>query len=271
MRRVVDGQDLDNDVFNTMPLSAQALYYRLHTHADNDGFVASPVTHIRAIGAAIDDLNVLLDTRYVLGFNTGVVVMKHWFIHNSVRKDRYKPTTYQDEYSCLDIKENGSYTPNKKAYNTEGGCHLVAKWLPNGCPNTIQYNTIQTNTLKSNVQTVDTVMHDTPKSQKEKPDFDKEFEQLWKKYPNKKGKADALRHYKVHRRKHTYEEIDKKLDEYISYIKVKHIDPEYILNGSTWFNGRWLDEYDIKTQNVSYDLDRVREKANEPIVYKRRA
>lgn len=100
---------VQSDAFLDMPVSSQALYFHLGMRADDDGFV-NPQTVMRTIGATPDDLKVLLGKRFVLPFENGVVVVKHWRINNFVRKDRYKPTLYEDQKKKLRVKENGAYT-----------------------------------------------------------------------------------------------------------------------------------------------------------------
>ena len=100
---------IDSDTFMDMPLSTQALYFHLSMRADDDGFINNPKKIQRMIGASEDDLKVLIVKRYILPFDSGVVVIKHWKIHNAIKKDRYKPTLFIEEKSSLDVKDNGEY------------------------------------------------------------------------------------------------------------------------------------------------------------------
>ena len=108
-RRLFSPDIVASDAFLDMPISTQALYFHLGMYADDDGFV-NPKKIMRLIGVSDDDLKVLLTKRFVLKFESGVVVIKHWLIHNTIRKDRYHETKYLEEKSSLIIKENGSYT-----------------------------------------------------------------------------------------------------------------------------------------------------------------
>ena len=101
---------IDSDAFIDMPLSTQALYFHLSMRADDDGFINNPKKIQRMIGCADDDLKVLVAKRFILPFDSGVVVIKHWKIHNYIRNDRYKETVYQDEKAQLALKDNGAYT-----------------------------------------------------------------------------------------------------------------------------------------------------------------
>lgn len=100
---------VDSDAFLDMPLSSQLLYFHLSMRADDDGFV-NPKKVMRMINVSDDDLKVLLAKRFLLHFESGVVVIKHWLVHNMIRKDRYKETMYLEEKKLLKTKENGSYT-----------------------------------------------------------------------------------------------------------------------------------------------------------------
>ena len=109
-RRMFAKTIIDSDAFLDMPLSTQALYFHLSMRADDDGFINNAKKIQRMIGASDDDLKVLLMKRFLLPFESGVVVIKHWKIHNYIRNDRYKPTIYTDERAALDVKANGAYT-----------------------------------------------------------------------------------------------------------------------------------------------------------------
>ena len=103
-----------SDVFLDMPLSARCLYFTLGMLADDDGFVGSPKAIMRQCGASEDDMKLLFQKRYVLGFESGVIVIKHWKINNYLQKDRYRRTTYIEELETLSLDEKGAYTENNK-------------------------------------------------------------------------------------------------------------------------------------------------------------
>lgn len=109
-RRMFSIQIIDTDAFMDMPLSAQALYFHLGMRADDDGFVSNAKRIQKLVGAADDDLKILALKRFILVFDSGVVVIKHWKISNYIQKDRYKPTLYQEEKSTLFLKPGGAYT-----------------------------------------------------------------------------------------------------------------------------------------------------------------
>ena len=108
-RRMFSPEIVESDAFLEMPSSSQALYFHLGMYADDDGFV-NPNKIMRMMNAGIDDLKVIIAKRFVLPFENGVVVIKHWRINNLIRKDWYKPTQYIEQKQMLLIKENGAYT-----------------------------------------------------------------------------------------------------------------------------------------------------------------
>ena len=101
---------IDSDAFLDMPLSTQTLYFHLSMRADDDGFINNPKKVQRMVGCGDDDLKLLVAKKFLLPFDSGVVVIKHWKIHNYIRNDRYKPTVYAEEKAMLTSKENGAYT-----------------------------------------------------------------------------------------------------------------------------------------------------------------
>lgn len=109
-RRMFAKTIIDSDAFLDMPLSTQALYFHLSMRADDDGFVNSAKKIQRTIGGNDDDFKILLSKKFIIPFETGVCVIKHWKIHNLIQKDRYKPTLYESEKSKLTLKNNNSYT-----------------------------------------------------------------------------------------------------------------------------------------------------------------
>lgn len=100
----------DSDAFLDMPLSTQCLYFHLNMRADDDGFIGNPKRIASYVGASGDDLNLLIMKRFVIMFEDGVIVIKHWRMHNTLSQNRYHETQYLEEKSMLKLKENKSYT-----------------------------------------------------------------------------------------------------------------------------------------------------------------
>lgn len=103
-------QIIDSDAFLDMPATSQLLYFHMLQRADDDGFINNPKKIQRMIGCSEDDLKLLIVKNFIIPFESGIVVIKHWRIHNYIQKDRYKSTAYVEEKSRLDIKDNGAYT-----------------------------------------------------------------------------------------------------------------------------------------------------------------
>lgn len=112
-KRMFSKKIINSDIFLEMPTSAQALYFHLNFNADDEGFIDNPKMVMRMVGAREDDFKILLAKRYLLSFNSGVVVIKHWKVHNTIRHDRSKETNYLEEKDQLWQKENGIYTFTK--------------------------------------------------------------------------------------------------------------------------------------------------------------
>ena len=101
---------VDTDAFLEMPVSSQLLYFHLLVRADDEGFIGNPKKIMKMVGSNDDDMKVLITKRFVLTFNSGVMVIKHWLIHNTIRMDRFNPTRYEDEKKNVGIKrEYGVY------------------------------------------------------------------------------------------------------------------------------------------------------------------
>ena len=113
-RRMFSLTIIDSDAFLEMPATTQNLYFHLSMRADDDGFVNNPRRILRMIGACDDDLKLLIAKRFLIGFQTGVVVIKHWKIHNYIQSDRYNKTVYQEEFAQLITKDNKSYTERRE-------------------------------------------------------------------------------------------------------------------------------------------------------------
>ncbi len=129
-KRMFDKSITNSDKFLEMPIGSQNLYFHLSMNADDDGFVDNWKSIIRMVGAKEDDYKVLIAKSYIIPFESGVIVIKHWRINNFLRKDRHNQTKYIDEYNSLIIKDNEEY-----------------EWLTNGQPS-IDKNSIVENSIE---------------------------------------------------------------------------------------------------------------------------
>lgn len=105
-RRMFAKSIIDSDFFLDMPQSTQLLYFHLSMRADDDGFINNPKSIMRNVKCNEDDLKLLAAKQFIIPFESGVVVIKHWRIHNYIKSDRYKSTIYQEEKSCLSLENN---------------------------------------------------------------------------------------------------------------------------------------------------------------------
>ena len=108
-RRMFAKTIIDSDAFLEMPDSSQLLYFHLAMRADDDGFVNKPKTIMKMCGCKDDDMTLLFMKKFLIPFESGVVVIKHWKIHNYIRKDTYTETKYKEEKALLETDENGAY------------------------------------------------------------------------------------------------------------------------------------------------------------------
>ena len=100
---------IKSDAFLDMPATTQNLYFHMLLDADDDGFINAPKSIMRMIGAKDDDMKVLTAKQFVIPFESGVVVIKDWKIHNYIQNDRYKPSTLP-ERDLLNIQKDKTYT-----------------------------------------------------------------------------------------------------------------------------------------------------------------
>ena len=108
-RRMFNKAVTNNDNFLEMPASSQNLYFHLSMNADDDGFIDNWKSIIRMIGAKEDDLKILITKQFILPFESGVIVIRHWRLNNYLQKDRLNPTIYQEELSKLSIEKDNVY------------------------------------------------------------------------------------------------------------------------------------------------------------------
>ena len=201
-KRMFTQKIIDSDAFLDMPLSTQALYFHLNMRADDDGFINNPKRIQRTIGASDDDLRLLLAKRFVIGFENGVIVIKHWRMHNTLRKDRYNPTQYQEQLALLDVKENNAYT---EKYD---GNHLATERQPSGNHLEPQYSIDKYSIDKESI--VEIIPPDSDESEPPKPSkpvkhkhgeyanvllTDDELDKLKAEYPDWQERIERLSSY----------------------------------------------------------------------------
>ena len=237
-KRMFDKSITNSDNFLELPDSSQILYFHLSMNADDDGFVDNWKSIMRMIGTKEDDLKILIAKSYVIPFETGVIVIRHWRMNNYLRSDRYKETTHKLEKSQLILGENEEYVLTNKSI----GIPMVDT----------DKNRIDKNSIDKNINIPSKV-------------FEDEFDNLWKLYPKKIGKKDALRHYIRNRKnKVPYETILEGLKKYIEYINNTNTPMQFIKDGSTWFNQEsWNDEREVEHKETEEEwLERMEKEVN---------
>ncbi|EKZ0482785.1 DNA replication protein [Enterococcus faecalis] len=229
---------IDSDAFLDMPLSTQSLYFHLSMRADDDGFINNPKKIQRMVGCGDDDLKLLMAKRFILVFDSGVIVIKHWKIHNYIRNDRYKPTLYQEEKAELAEKNSKAYTFKTEVIESEK--HLG---IPDDNRMGYQMDT-QVRLGK------DRLVKDKKKNSVEPSSTMPElFEKVWKTYPKKTNKKKAREQFlKKFKTEEDLEPFKKGYKDYLAYIKLNDwYHPQELFR---WIrDDRYNDEYDLSQTN----------------------
>jgi len=142
-KRMFSKKIIDTDAFIEMPISARLLYYDFCMRADDDGFVDSPQKIIDMIGCSRDDLRILITKGYLIPFESRVCVVRHWLIHNTIRRDRYNPTIHLDERNQLELNNKIYILNNEKNTGKPFGNHLATTWQPSIDKNSNSNNNIK--------------------------------------------------------------------------------------------------------------------------------
>jgi len=139
-KRMFSKTIIDSDTFLDMPQTTQLLYFHLGMYGDDEGFVNNPKKIQRSIGCADDDLKLLIAKGFVIPFDSGVIVIAHWYINNTLRKDRTKESMFENERDMLTIDSNGVYVLNKK--NTDNQlptiCQPTDSNMVGKCPHKVR-------------------------------------------------------------------------------------------------------------------------------------
>ena len=243
---------IDSDAFLDMPLSTQALYFHLSMRADDDGFINNPKKIQRMIGASEDDLKLLIAKRFIIPFESGIVVIKHWRIHNYIQRDRYKETVYKEEKALLSLKENNAYTLDTSCIQNVSSLEAQDRLGKNsiGKDNNILCDSDAV--TECNADVTDCVTNDNESKSKSKynnTELREEFEECWKLYPKKQGSKDkAFEAYKKARAEGTTKaDVLIGINNFKAYVKFKGIEDQYIPYGQTFFcQKRWENDYGVK-------------------------
>lgn len=227
-RRMFTKKVTESDAFLEMPSSTQCLYFHLNMEADDDGFVNNPKRVQRMVGVSDDDMKLLIAKRFIIIFESGIIVIKHWKMHNYIQNDRYRPTDYVDEKSILELKKNKAYTLNVSTLDTE-------------CIQDVSVGKVRIGKDRIGKDIKNIVQQDCT-AKVSKAEIDTFFESVWNLYPNKKGK-DQVSDVK---KKKLYElgldKLSTAIQRYKSELAKETWRKEQ--NCSTFFNSGYVDYLD---------------------------
>jgi hypothetical protein len=211
-RRMFSKQIIDSDAFLNMPLSSQVLYFHLAMRADDDGFINNTQKIIRMIGATPDDFNILAAKKYILTFDTGVIVIRHWKMHNYIQSDRYKPTIHHEEKAQLELKKDKTYTNNQQCI--QNGYNMDTQ---------VRLGKVRLGKVSK------TLDH---------------FETFWSAYPKKIGKQKCRVWFEKNRvDNNLLQKMTNTIEQQKQTEQWNREDGRYIPHPYTWLNqGRWDDE-----------------------------
>ena len=221
---------IDSDEFLDLPLSAQALYFHLSMRADDDGFINNHKRIQRTIGCSDKDLHSLINSKFIIPFDSGIIVIRHWKMHNYIQKDRYKETVYSNEKALLTTTESNVYS----LADTEciqNVSNLDTECIQNGYTDKIR---LDKNSKDKNIYA----------------QIDKQFDAFWSAYPKKKGKQSAEKAFKKIAPDETLLEIMlKALEEQKQSAEWQKDGGQFIPYPASWLNGRrWEDETTVVTE-----------------------
>ena len=250
----------DSDAFLDMPLSTQCLYFHLNMRADDDGFIGNSKRIARLIGASDDDLKLLIAKRFVIPFEDGVMVIKHWRMHNTLSHNRYHETQYIEEKSMLKIKDNG-------AYSLSDGMEIDDSRMIESSTRQVR-RTIDAPKTDSDLDLdkdldldINTICASANAPSVKKSDINKFFEDVWRLYPNKKGKGQVSSAKKKVLYEIGMEEMTRAIDRYKTDLAKE--DWRKAQNGSTFFNSGYVDYLDANYEPLNVKPQKYNSKFND--------
>lgn len=238
-RRMISKTVIDTDMFMDMPHSTQNLYFHLLLRADDDGFVGNPKQVMRMVGCKDDDIKLLIAKSFILAFESGVIVIKHWRVQNYIQSDRYTETHYKTEKSLITLDEN-------KEYELETDKNLLPEsdLNENVSKMDTQYSVGKYRLDKDNNNTFVQKPDDFERKEPEKSSIESLFEEFWAIYPRKQKKKDAFKAFKKLKvNRELLDEIFKALEWQVLDREWTKENGRFIPTPPAYLNGeRWLDE-----------------------------
>lgn len=239
-RRMFSKKITEADQFTELPPTTQALYFHLCMSADDDGFSNEIRKSMFNAHASTTDFNTLVDKRFIIPFDSGVIVIKHWKMHNLIRNDRYKETQFVEEKAMLLLKKNGAYTEA----DTVG--------IPSVNQTDTQYrlgeDSVGKDRLGEDRQGKD---NSCAKSTSE---IDERFDRFWDEYPRHEKKKDARKAFGA------LNVTDELLEQMLDAVRRQKAskqwqDAQYIPMPTTWLHGRRWEDEPTKVQKPQGRLD----------------
>jgi hypothetical protein len=216
-KRMFSLKIIDADAFTDMPATSQNLYFHLAMRADDEGFINRPKSIAKTIGANDNDFDMLVAKGFLIGFESKIFVIKHWWMHNYIRSDRVRSTSHTEEKELLELKENGTYTL----------CQTSDRQVTDKCQASIEEIRLD----KVSLEESNNVREESPT----------DFDLFWKAYPKKVAKDDAIKMWKNKKNKPSIEIILQAVER---YKQSQNVLDGYVSNPATWINkGRWSDEF----------------------------
>jgi hypothetical protein len=213
-KRMFSMDVIDTDKFLEMPATSQNLYFHLGMRADDDGFISNPKKITKLVNCGNDDLNVLISRGFVITFEDGIIVIRHWKQNNYLRGDRYKETIYQNQKKMLVVKD-GVYDLNSD------GIPMVDQMDTNGIPVVDKMDT-QYSIDKNSIDKYSNI-------------YSVHFDEFWNAYPRKKEKAKAYKAYNARLKDgFSEEELLTAAKEYAKECDKDKREQKYIKLGSTF-------------------------------------
>lgn len=204
-RRMFSLDVVNTDLFLDMPVSAQCLYFHLGMRADDDGFIASPKQIMRMATCTQDDMKILVSKGFVIPFESGIVVIRHWKQHNYIQSDRYRKTKYTEEKDRLELKDNVYVLDTER--------------IQSSSKSDTQYRLSKD------------IVRDRDNN------YSVHFESFWNAYPRKKEKAKAYKCYNARLNDgYSEEELLTAATEYAKECKERKTEERYIKLGSTFLS-----------------------------------
>lgn len=151
-KRMIAKSIVDSDNFLEMPTTAQLLYFHLLVRGDDEGFIDNPRSIMRNVRCTEDDMRILIAKQYIIPFESGIVVIKHWKIHNYIRKDRLKATEYVDEKAMLSIGSND-------VYEVTDTCQSNVSQLTDKCQHRLVENRLDKSSSREEEKTTTTAIN----------------------------------------------------------------------------------------------------------------